>query len=501
MAPYCRVSSLSEDQRHSFAVQVRYYTEYAQKNKQYVLVDIYADEGITGTSMDKRDDFNRMIRDCQKGLIDRIIVKSIARFARNTEELLMTLRLLKELGVSVYFEEQGIDTAKISNEIIVTLPGMVAQQESVAISENMRWSYKKRMETGEFNCCRSAYGYDLKNGQLVINGPEAKIVRRIFQLYLQGVGKQQIATILNQEAVCKRYGKNQWHRFTIHYILNNERYVGDALLQKSYTTETLPFRKKINHGERPQYYVENSNPPIISREMYQAVQDLQSNRKQNMSQSKHRYPLSGIMRCPDCGRPFRRQIVSGEALWVCSARTSGETRCKSRRIKEVAVYEAFTRMVYKLAKYRNTLLGNLICQIELMQSRVSEDQEKLRQIDRKIADHAAQNLVIARLHSNGVLNSSEYSEQVSAIENKIEKLQVERKRLLACDETNELLRMIKMLNDILSDYNPTEYFDTELFEQIIQSITVESSTELTFHLIGGIDLTECIPGKGRRKTV
>ena len=190
LAPYCRVSSDSEDQLHSFAAQIQYYTEYAQRNPQYQLVDIYADEGITGTSMEKRDDFHRLMRDCKKGLIDRIIVKSVSRFARNTEELLATLRMLSEIGVSVYFEENAIDTAMMNSEMIVTFPGMSAQQESISISENMRWSYKKRMESGEFNCCAPAYGFSLVNGQLEINEAEAAVVQRIFSLYLHGVGKQ-----------------------------------------------------------------------------------------------------------------------------------------------------------------------------------------------------------------------------------------------------------------------------------------------------------------------
>ncbi len=244
LAAYCRVSSDSADQLHSFAAQIRYYKDYEQKHPEYKLVDIYADEGLTGTSMEKRDELNRLIRDCKKGKIDRIVVKSVSRFARNTQELLVCIRLLKELGISVYFEEQGIDTDKLNMEMIVTFPGMAAQQESESISGNMRWSYKKRMESGEFNCCNPAYGYILKDGQLMINEPQAAIIRRIFDLYLSGVGKQSIANILNDEGVSRRYGKDKMESVNIHYILNNVRYMGDALLLKSYTTETLPFEKK-----------------------------------------------------------------------------------------------------------------------------------------------------------------------------------------------------------------------------------------------------------------
>ena len=243
LAPYCRVSSDSEDQRHSFAAQVKYYTEYTAAHPEYELVDIYADEGITGTEMKKRDDFNRLLRDCRKRKIDRVITKTVSRFARNTAELLTVVRALKELGVSVYFEEQGIDTETLDLEMILTFPGMAAQKESETISENMRWSYRKRMETGEFNCCRAAYGYSLIDGELQINEAEAKVVRRIFHLYLQGCGKQAIANQLNTEGVPKRYGQKTWYLSAIDYVLNNERYMGDSLLQKSYTTETLPFRK------------------------------------------------------------------------------------------------------------------------------------------------------------------------------------------------------------------------------------------------------------------
>ena len=271
LAAYCRVSSDSDNQLHSFAAQIRYYKDYERKHPEYKLVDIYADEGLTGTSMEKRYELNRLIRDCKKGKIDRIVVKSVSRFARNTQELLVCIRLLKEIGVSVYFEEQGIDTDKLNSEMIVTFPGMASQQESESISGNMRWSYKKRMESGEYNCTYPAYGYILKDGQMTVNETEVNVVRHIFDLYLQGVGKQNIANILNSENMHRRGEQIKWYDTTIDYILNNERYMGDAILQKSYTTETLPFRRKINHGELPKYYVENSNPPIVSRGIYQAA--------------------------------------------------------------------------------------------------------------------------------------------------------------------------------------------------------------------------------------
>lgn len=497
LAAYCRVSSDSADQLHSFAAQIRYYKDYEQKHPEYKLVDIYADEGLTGTSMEKRDELNRLIRDCKKGKIDRIVVKSVSRFARNTQELLVCIRLLKELGISVYFEEQGIDTDKLNMEMIVTFPGMAAQQESESISGNMRWSYKKRMESGEFNCCNPAYGYILKDGQLMINEPQAAIIRRIFDLYLSGVGKQSIANILNDEGVSRRYGKDKWYESTVHYILNNERYMGDALLQKSYTTETLPFKRKMNHGELPKYYVENSNPPIVSREIYQAVQTLQNSRKNVYSNSKGKYLLSKVMRCPDCGMTFRRQIVKGTAYWLCSNKAASMTDCRPLRLKETAVYETFTMLVQKLTDNRKTLLGDLIRQVEAMQNRTSDNIDVIRRIDKKIADLAAQNLVIARLHTNGVINSAEFSAQSSEINNKISTLRTKRRKKLSDDENDAWFDTLNSLNEILEAYDPSNNFDEELFEKIVVGITVNSNADLTFKLIGDIELTEEIPLKGR----
>lgn len=492
LAPYIRVSSDSDDQLLSFTAQVRYYSDYTVSHPEYVLTDIYADEGITGTEMKKRDDFNRLIRDCKKRKIDRIITKSVSRFARNTTELLTVVRMLKEIGVSVYFEEQGIDTATLDLEMILTFPGMAAQKESETISDNMRWSYQKRMESGEFNCCRAAYGYDLVNGELRVNDTEAAVVRRIFDLYLSGIGKQAIANQLNSDGIPKRYGYTTWHSFTIDYILNNERYMGDALLQKSYTTEVLPYRKKRNHGEKVQFYVENSNPAIVSRETYQAAQELQRRKSKGSFTKKERYPLSAILKCPDCGHNYRRQMVNGKAYWVCSYKASGRSECTSERIPENVVKEAFVRMTDKLTRNREDLIGGLIRQLEKMQSRVSGSQEQVYQIDCQIADINAQSLVVAQLHNKGILNSAEFTTQSGELSRKASELRSERRRILMEDEDDELIDNLRAFNETLADYIPADTFDEDLFEQIVENITVISGQKLSFRLVGGLALTEKI---------
>ena len=492
LAPYARVSSNSEDQLHSFAAQVRYYTDYTRNHPGYTLVDVYADEGITGTCMEKRDDFNRLIRDCKKGKIDRIITKTIARFARNYTELLTVTRMLRTMGISIYFEEQGIDTETIDLEMMLTLPGIAAQKESETISDNMRWSYKKRMETGEFNCCRAAYGFKLTDGELRINETEAEVVRWIFHLYLQGYGKQSIANLLNEEGVPKRYGQKTWHLFTIDYILNNERYMGDALLQKSYTTECIPFKKKRNKGDVTQYYVENSNPAIVSRETYMAAKELQRSKTVRCPSQPNRYPLSKMLKCPVCGHNYRRQIVNGTAYWICSYKASGRLECTSERIPEEAAKEAFVRMTDKLVKSREDLLGDLIRQLEKMQSRVSGNHEKVYQIDCRIADINAQNLVVAQLHNKGILNNAEFTAQSGELSRKVSELRSERRRIIMEDEDDELIDTLRTLDETLAEYIPANTFDEDLFEQIVESITVISGQKLSFRLAGGLVLTEKI---------
>lgn len=487
LAAYCRVSTDKADQLNSFVNQIKYYTDYTKKNPQYELVEIYADEGLTGTDMKKRAEFNRLLDDCKKRKIDRVITKSTSRFARNTQDFLVVIRMLKELGISVYFEEQGIDTSKMNMEMFATFPGLIAQQESESISQNMRWSYQKRMQSGEFNTTKAPYGFALENGELTVNETEAKIINRIFGLYLSGVGKQRIANILNEE----NNDKN-WSASTVKYILSNERYMGDALLQKSYKTETLPYRKVINKGEKAQYYVENSNTPIISKETFEAAQRMQNNRTSNNGMKKPNYPLSRKIRCTECGRTYRRTVVNDIAYWLCSSRASGVTDCTFLRIKETDVYNTFNKLVLKLKDNREDIILSTIKYIKSMQEKSSESQQKIFEIDKQIADLTAQNHTLAKFHTKGILDSISYTEQSSVVNDKVMNLRIERRRILNESEEHEMIENLKHLDTLLEEYNPTNEFDEELFGEIVKSITLLSNTELNFTLLGGINITERI---------
>ena len=228
-AAYCRVSSDSEDQLNSFMAQTRYYEKAFEKSDREQLVDIYADEGITGTREDKRDEFQRMIKDCRRGKIDRIYTKSISRFARNTKDCLKNIRELKSLGITVFFEKENIDTAKLTDEMMITIMGGLAQEESTSISQNMRWSVQKRMENGTFNPPSLPYGYMRRKQDIVTIENEAKIVRDIFTQYINGIGMETIAKELNKKHIDKGSKGFIWCKNTIRYILMNEKYTGRSV--------------------------------------------------------------------------------------------------------------------------------------------------------------------------------------------------------------------------------------------------------------------------------
>lgn len=492
LAAYCRVSSDSKDQLNSFTSQIKYYTDYTKKNPQYELVEIYADKGLTGTDMKRRNEFNRLLDDCKKRKIDRVITKSASRFARNTQDFLVVIRMLKELGISVYFEEQGIDTSKMNMEMFATFPGLIAQQESENISQNMRWSYQRRMQSGDFNTQSAPYGYTLENGELIVNDSEADIVRRIFDMYISGIGKQRIANILNEEKVPLRYNSKKWYVSTIRYILNNERYMGDALLQKTYMTETLPFRKVRNRGEKARYYIENSNTPIISKETFEAAQLMQSSLTSNNGLRKPTYPLSKKIRCMECGRTYRRTVVNDIAYWLCSSRASGVTDCTFLRIKENDVYNTFNKLIRKLKDNREDIILSTIKYIKTMQEKSSESQQKIFEIDKQIADLTAQNHTLAKFHTKGILDTISYTEQSSAVSDKIMKLRIERRRILNESEEHEIIENLKHLDTLLKDCNPSTEFDEELFKEIVKKIVLVSNIELNFTLLGGLNFNEMV---------
>lgn len=492
-AAYCRVSTDSSDQEHSFAAQVKYYTEMLEKLPDSTLVDIYADEGISGRGTAKREDFKRLIADCKKGKIDRVITKSVSRFARNTVDCLETVRMLSKLGVTVCFEKEHIDTAHMTSEVLLALSGTQAQDESVSHGNNMRWSYTNAMKSGNFLGMIATYGYTLINrGTVIINEEEAKVVRMMKDMYLSGMGLQKIANYLNTHGIKRRNGK-PWNTMSVKYVLTNERYVGDALLQKTITTFEYPPRKIRNDGSQPQYYVENCLPAIFTREERAAILALMEQRGIK-GRKTGGHPLSKLLRCSECGHSYRRIVTQTDVLWRCAYRSSGKTDCTIYTVREEDVCQAFITAIGKLRTSSESILVPLIERLEAMQSKVNGTMVKISAIDKEIAVLSRQSLVIAELLNQGILEPSDFAAQSNELTQQIFDLRVKRRQLLAVNETDDMLNALRELADMLEDME-TEMadYDEDIVRAIIKNATVISETEIRIHLHGGLTVTEYLP--------
>ena len=275
VAAYCRVSTDTEEQATSYETQIDHYTAYINGHPDWTLAGVFADDGISGTNTKKRDEFNRMIDACMAGNIDMIVTKSISRFARNTLDCLKYIRQLKEKNIPVYFEKENINTMDSKGEVLLTIMASLAQQESQSLSQNVKLGLQYRYQQGEIqvNCTRFlGYAKD-ENKHLVVVPEEAKIVRRIYREYLEGASMLKIARGLEADGILNGAGNAHWHTSNISQILRNEKYIGDALLQKTYTTDFLTKTRVKNQGIVPQYYVENSHEAIIPREIFMQAQE------------------------------------------------------------------------------------------------------------------------------------------------------------------------------------------------------------------------------------
>jgi len=485
LAAYIRVSSDSEDQKHSFSAQYRYYNNIAANSDDTILIDIYADEGITGTCTDKRNEFNRMMNDARKHKFDRVIVKSVTRFARNTKDCLEAVRELKQLGISVYFEENNIDTNKTEGETLITLLGMVAQNESLSISKNMRWGIQKRMQNGTYINRSSAYGYRYEDRKHIVDETAVETVRRIFSNYLKGSGVKEIAEALTEET------GEVWHATKIRYILGNERYIGDSMFQKKYTSEMLPFKKKRNKGELPRYYVEGTQEAVIDKDTFNAVQKLLKKRENNTPQGQQ-YIFTKMIVCSNCGHSFKRAVINGKVYWVCNYHNHNAKNCPMKPIPETAIQNAYVKMFNKLKRFGKEIISPAVSQLEdLIMKEQCGNQQILAARGEIIAAREKMNQ-ITRLHSNGILSDDIYNAQKKEIEAKMMRL---KEMMTAATDTDGIVSTLDKLSDlmdILDEHEVMAEFDETVFGLTVEKMTALSENEIVFRLIGGVEFTEII---------
>jgi len=347
VAAYARVSSGKDAMLHSLSAQISYYSDFIQSNGEWCFCGVYADEAITGTKA-SRPEFQRMIADCKAGEIDMVITKSISRFARNTVTLLETVRMLKAINVDVYFEEQNIHSISGDGELMLTILSSFAQAESLSVSENMKWRIRKDFQEGKPNTF-SLYGYRKENGVISVYEPEAEIVRQIFDMYLNGMGSYNIANYLNELSIPSP-GGSEWQFRTVIGTLKNEKYMGDMLLQKYYTKDHLSKRSKRNNDVLPKYYVQDSHPPIVPRDVFEEVQRLFAI-KAPVPHTPMEYDFKGIVFCGNCGNRYTRKKNYKKYVWRCNVyENKGSKKCPSKQVPDSVLREKAEQFDKKITK-------------------------------------------------------------------------------------------------------------------------------------------------------
>lgn len=498
---YCRVSTDSREQHNSFSVQLEYYKTLIENQDDWAFAGIYADEARSGTKLQKRDDFLRMLKDCENGQIDMIITKSVTRFARNTVDSIQAIRRLKELGITVYFEKEHINTLSEKSEQLLTILSSLAQGEAESNSTNNRWAAVKRFQDGTFILSCPAYGYTKdENGDLIIQADEATVVRRIFRDYLNGKGTYVIAKNLTDERIPTIRSAEKWNDGVIKEILINPIYAGNLLFQKTYTTEVLPFKRKHNRGQMPRYFIEDNHQPIISPEQAEAVNEIMEYRRKqhglNSEKCRSRYGFSGKILCGECGSTFRRQkIYIGKPYekvqWCCHQHIVDKTKCSQKAVREDVLKQVFILMWNKLVSNNAEILLPLLDVLKKL--RIDEQQEqKIEGCNNKIMELTEQEHILSRLISKGYMDPAVFIERQNTLTLELAAAKKKRNHLMDSNGfeqeiagTELFLELIKNNPDIIKEYNE------ELFSQAVENIIIQSG-QITFRLINKLELIEVI---------
>lgn len=430
VAAYARVSSDSEDQLNSLAVQVDYYTHLIQENPNWEFAGIYTDEGITGTSTKRREQFNRLMDDCRAGLIDRVLVKSASRFARNTADALSSVRELKSLGVTVAFEKEGFDTETSNGEMLLSIICAVAQEESLSISQNMKWGIHKRMRTGNYITNATPFGYTQINHQLVPEKNNAMIVNDIFKSYLSGMGINEIAEHLN--TIYPKENR-KWNPRTIHAILRNEKYIGDSLYQKTYTTDSLPLKRYLNTGQRSKYYALETHEGIISKTDYEKVQNLLA-KKSITGEIDRTCVFSKKIYCSICGAICSRKGPPTRGfVWCCRTHLQSKVLCLLKSIREDELQQAFLSIYNRLQCNQKTILEPLVDDLLGLRHLQEQKYKNRLALGEDIQHLAKQKHNLTRIHTLGYIEETQFIERSAAIEQQIreKKQQLSRNDMLS----------------------------------------------------------------------
>lgn len=493
VAAYARVSTNSIEQLTSYEAQVDYYTKYIQNNPAWDFVGIYTDEGISATNTKKREGFNRMINDALCGKIDLIVTKSVSRFARNTVDSLSTVRKLKDRGVEVFFEKENIYTFDGSGEVMITILSSMAQEESRNISENVTWGHRKRFEDGKIMLAYARFlGYKRgKDGLPEIVPEQAEIVRSIYRRFIDGDSAMKIAHDLTAEGIPTPGGKSKWQSSTVTSILTNEKYKGDALLQKSFTVDFLTKKTKKNEGEIPQYYVENSHPAIVSPEEWQFVQNEMIRRKDYKGSYRSIEPLSSHVVCGDCGSYYGSKVWHStdkyrKVIWQCNCKF--EHHCKTPSLNETEIKDGFVDAINQLIDIREYAIEDTRKMLMIV-----GDTSKL---DNQITERCQEMDVVAELtrrcikkNSTAVQDQEKFTQEYNALVKRYETAKKKVDELT--QERNKLRARVDGISGFifrLSELNVQEEYNRDLWLSMLEYVTIQRNGTKVYKFLNGSEI-------------
>lgn len=483
VAAYARVSTDSEEQATSFTSQQKYYMDKIYSNPSWSYVEVYADEGISGTQAFKRENFMRMIRDAEEGKIDLILTKSISRFARNTLDTLKYVRMLRAKGIGIIFEEENINTLEMAGELLLTVLSSVAQQESETLSSHIKLGFKMKMERGElvgFSNCFGYY-YDSKNNVMHIKEDEAEIVKMIFANYIKGFGCSTISQMLGDMKIPSPRGMDRWHESTVRNILRNEKYIGDAISGKTYTIDAVTHKRVVNNGESDKFYVKDHHEPIISREDFEQVKKIMETRNHHVLTGRKmnkKFTFSGRLRCGFCGCSYcKKSLYKKREAWDCiSVSKKGRMYCPdSKLMHDDVIKSCFMEAFFLLTKDQGLVIDNFINTIK-ESSRNTEPIKMKAKNETELKANKTKLSKLIDLYVEGKVDSLTFETKQLDLQDKISKLEQKQNQLTQMvKEDNKVdLGIKKIKNELMlkESINEIKPFDEDLFEALVDYAVV-----------------------------
>ena len=496
VAAYCRVSTDMADQLESLEVQKAHYERIIRDDPEWVFTGVYFDEGISGTKKEKRPALISLIEACENGQIDLILTKSISRFARNTTDCLELVRKLRDIGVHIYFERENINTGDMEGELMLTILSSMAEEESVSISKNARWSIQKRFESGTYKIAYPPYGYRNNDGVMEIIPDEAEAVKYIFSEFLSGMSTQAIAKELQEHGIRTKRG-GRWQRSTILGILKNEKYTGDVLLQKTWTDDR--FNRHINLGDVTQYLIPEHHEPIISHETFDAAQKLMAHHfsekggEWKSDKYQTRYLFTSRIICSECGQPMRRKQYPRQGgkhiMWACQTHIDDKEECSMRAVEQEALETAVMTMLNKLTFARNIVFRPFVNSL----ASAGDDDYEIGRLEMMMEDNSERRVKLSELFRSGLIDADFYNEENNSL--LADYRQLNRDFADIRGKHREAEERLASAEDLLRYLNRRDMsgdFDGAAFDEFISEIIVYSQHEFGIKLKCGPEFREVV---------